>query len=208
MGNNIKVAVIIFHKNVKKYPPLWIQECIFSIQRQTHKEFDVFECDYGAGKNQIYPDSKFFNKRFKTHAHAHNFLLDEAFKTHDVAFNVNIDDYYHPDRFKKQLRHIKPKGPEHVVSSNYILVDEYGVEKNRTNFNVLKLRHEMLKGHNIIAHPSVLYSREFWQKCSRLDPDEIPQDDLKLWQREHRKFRFKILKDYLLYYRDHKHKIS
>ena len=55
----MKVAVVIFHKTVNRYPENWIKSCMDSIRNQTFKNFDVFEVDYGFGNTQIYEGSNF-----------------------------------------------------------------------------------------------------------------------------------------------------
>lgn len=203
----IKLAVIIFHKNVRNYPAQWIAQCVNSIKNQTHKDFQVFEIDYGGDGVQIYPDSHFCTKDFKTHADAHNFLLDQVFKLgFDYAANVNIDDHYSPDRFEKQLVYAK-QGYD-VISSNFYNINAEGAIIDTMEMHGKDIIAEANKGHNVIAHPAVFYSKNFWTTCSRLIPDQIPVDDFELWKRSFDQYRFIILPDFLLYYRVHSHKIS
>ena len=77
----MKVAVIIFHKNIDRYPAEWIERCFMTIRNQDYKDFDVFELDYGGTGKQKYDGSTFFDISMTTHAHAHNFLLDEVFNS-------------------------------------------------------------------------------------------------------------------------------
>ena len=114
----MKSAVVIFHKNVQRYPEKWVKDCIESIQNQTYKDFDVFEVDYGQDGNQIYPGSIFLNHKLNDHAEALNYLLSHVFALgYDCAFNVNIDDWYAPERFERQIEYIK-LGYD-IVSSNF-----------------------------------------------------------------------------------------
>ena len=204
----IKCAVIIYHKDVQKYNPEWIKKCIDSIKNQTYKSFDVFECDYGGTFTQIYEGSSFSStNHLKDHAEAHNFLLDKVFELgYDCAANVNVDDIYSLDRLEKQLPWIK-KGYD-VVSSNFHHIDERGRVLYPMTFDKLDPHKESLRGHNIIAHPVCCYSKHFWLNCARLNPLEIPKDDFNLWKRSYGHFKFKILSDFLLYYRVHKQKVS
>lgn len=204
----MKAAVIIFHKNVQRYPQEWVRQCVESLENQTfHGWIDVFELNYGCESVYVHPDSKIFSIELNTHAHAHNLLLDEVFKQdYDCAFNVNIDDYYAPTRFEKQMAAIE--AGYDVVSSNF-----YRVDANNNVIGTFKFDHldpvaEARKGHNIIAHPVCCYSRNFWLNCSRLNPAEIPADDFELWKRSYGKFKFTILPEFLLYQRIHDFNVS
>lgn len=202
-----KAAVIIFHKNSWKYPLKWVTECISSIKNQTYKKFDVFEIDYGGNNVQIYSGSRFMSVKLADHAEAHNFLLDIVFFLgYDSAFNVNIDDFYALDRFEKQLKYVD--AGYDIISSNFHNIDGAGTIINDMQVSKLNIGKEFKRGHNIIAHPVLCYSRNFWTSCTRLNPKEIPVDDFNLWKRSIDRFKFVILPEYLLYYRVHNDKIS
>lgn len=206
---NTKAAVIIFHKNIERYPKEWIQLCIDSIQQQTYKHFDVFELDYGGTGTSIYPNSIFSSMEFKDHAQAHNYLLDLVFqKGYDCAFNVNVDDFYSLDRFEEQIEAIE-MGYD-VVSSNFCNVNEQGEVIQINNMSVLDMVEEAKGNHNIIAHPVCCYSKKFWETCTKLRSAEIPKDDFELWKRSYLsgEYKFVILENCLLFYRVSAQKIS
>lgn len=203
----LKVAVILFHKNIMNYPTDWVAKCINSIKEQTFQNFDVFELEYGGEEIQVYEDSNFASLKLANHAEAHNFLLDKVFSLgYDCAFNVNIDDAYSPDRFEKQLPFME-LGYD-VVSSNFYNINGNGEVIDKMEMSKLNMVEEANKGHNIIAHPVCCYSKKFWTTCSRLIGDQIPVDDFELWKRSYGDYKFVILPDYLLYYRVHPNKAS
>lgn len=204
----MKAAAIIFHKQAHKYNPIWISKCINSLKNQTYKDVDFFELDYGGEHTQLYPGSSFAStNHLKDHAEAHNWLLDKVFSLgYDCAFNVNIDDIYSLDRFEKQIEQIQ-QGYD-VVSSNFYHIDENGRLKYPIVMDSKSPELEAKKGHNIIAHPVCCYSKNFWDNCSKLKSEEIPRDDFELWKRSYGKFKFKILSNFLLYYRVHSRKVS
>ena len=208
MADNLKVAVIIFHKHSYKYNPTWIAKCLASIKNQTYKQFDVFEVDYGGEHTQLYAGSNFAStNHLKDHAEAHNWLLDKVFSLgYDCAMNVNIDDIYTLDRFEKQIAAIK-EGYD-VVSSNFFHINESGRLINSLAMETKDMVAEAKRGHNIIAHPVCCYSKNFWDNCTKLRSTEIPKDDFELWKRSYGKFKFKILPNFLLYYRIHSSKVS
>lgn len=209
MDNNLKVAVVIFHKNVSRYPEQWIWACFDSIKRQSYTKFDVFELDYGGNGKQEYEGSNFESIEMTDHAKAHNYSLDKVFKMgYDCAFNVNIDDVYSTDRFAIQLEFIK-SGYD-LVSSNYNTIDENGNVLRGMELHSKDIQTEAQQNNNIIAHPVVCYSRNFWQTCGGLISEEIPRDDFELWKRCYAKniYNFKIVPEYLLHYRVHENKVS
>lgn len=206
--HNLRSAVIIFHKNINNYPKRWIDRCVDSIRNQTYKDFTVFEIDYGGSGNQIYAGSDFENKSMLDHAQAHNYLLDKVFSLgYDCAYNTNIDDYYSENRFEKQLEYIE--AGYDVVSSNFHRVNEDDQALYSLHFSGKDIIAESKRGHNIIAHPVLCYSRKFWLGCDRLQSHEIPQDDFMLWKRSYEKgFKFIVLPDFLLYQRIHQNNVS
>lgn len=204
----MKSAVILFHKNINKYNPEWIKKCLNSIKNQTYKQFDVYELDYGGEHNQIYKGSDFAsNKSIHNHAEAHNWLLDKVFTFgYDCAFNINIDDIYSLDRFEVQLKWIE-QGYD-LISSNFHHINERGIVIRNMRMDDKDFLYEARRGNNIIAHPVCCYSKNFWTNCSKLHPNQIPKDDFELWKRSYRQFKFKIVPEYLLYYRVHSQKVS
>lgn len=119
----MKIAWIVFHANVTIYPKAWVEDYIGSVEYQTVKP-DIFEINYGNGNERLFKDSKYFKKSFPTHAHAHNFILDEVFKNgYSWAFNSNIDDMYTEDRVERQLA-ICSKGICDIVASDMTYVNE------------------------------------------------------------------------------------
>jgi len=202
----LKAAVVLFHKNIDRYPPQWIEACIESIRNQTYQNFHVFELDYGGTKQQIYKGSRHMSMVLNNHAEALNLLLDHVFRLgYDCAFNVNVDDFYAAHRFEKQIEYIK--AGYDIVSSNFHLINEDGQVIKSQEMHMLDIEGQAKEGNNIIAHPVICYSKRFRDK---LVPCEIPRDDFELWKRcyDSKKYKFIILPDYQLYYRVHSFKVS
>lgn len=204
----MKFAVAIYHKNIKAYNPEWIKACFDSLQKQTFKDFDVYELDYGPGEGtRSYPGSIFEARELETHADAHNFLLDKVFAAgYDYAFNVNIDDVYALDRFEKQVAYAK-LGYD-VISSDFDNIDSAGKIIASNRMADLDIIAEANKDINIIAHPVLCYSKNFWTTCTRLWSGQIPKDDFCLWRRSYHKYKFIIIPELLLQYRVHDAKVS
>lgn len=205
-----KLALICFHKNLSLYDKRWINKYRDSILEQTYKDFDIFEINYGGTNDRIFNNSTFSNEIFNYHSDAHNFLLDKVFNSgYDWCLNSNIDDFYNLDRIKKQSEYFDSEYD--IISCNYIHVDENDEiigEVLLSSFE-FEIEHSLKTGHNIIAHPAVMYSKNFWLSKDKLKSNEIPRDDLNLWIRLLDKgYKFKIIPESLMYYRSHSNKIS
>lgn len=198
----MKIAVIVYHKNVTDYQQQWISQFTASILNQTYKQFDIYELDYGGVGFYLFNKSKKFSQEMANHICAMNFLLDKCFADgYDYVLNTNIDDWYHPDRIKKQTLWMTKHYD--IISSNFIFVDKEGKQFRRTNFDKRNFAIEARRGHNIIAHPVVAYSRNFWLTCNRYDENSLGDEDFKLWKQSYGKYKFVIEPAHLLYYRIH-----
>jgi hypothetical protein len=216
----MKTGVIFFHKNINKiYKKEWVDKSIRSMLNQSYSDFEIYELNYGESEESIIseynPKQKhnFFSLDLKNHGHAMNYILDKAFSDGcDYVFNTNLDDYYSRFRIQMQLNFFSD-GVD-VVSSNFYHITEIeGVDSIVRSLYVSQyqdsIEKELIeKSHNVIAHPVVAFSKKFWEKY-RYDPEEIPEEDLKLWQRACLGgSKFKILEDFLLHYRLHGNQIT
>lgn len=212
----MKIATIIYHKNISSiYLENWIKTFVDSINNQTLKEFTIYELNYGdeelnlSEKYGFLNNHKFFKVKLKNHAEAMNFLFDKCSSDNiDIIFNNNIDDFNEPERFKKQFDKIK-EGYD-LVSSNFRYVKEDNkqyLSKKPTRFSKLDIKKCLFKNNNIICHPSVCYSKNFY-KNNRYNTDEIPVEDLNLWKKTINDYKFFILEDVLLNYRLHSNQIT
>lgn len=206
----MKVAVLIYHKNAEAiYKRSWIEKCIDSIKKQSFKEFSVFELDYGGTGKQYFHDENreivFKNIAMKNHVDAMNFLIDTAFsRGFDVVMNTNLDDYYHPLRFEKQIRQIR-RGDQ-LIGSNFYYINDTGIFKKMNMSERGDIKLNLSINHNVIAHPVIAMHKSFWTlKYNNL----VGFEDLELWKRAIKEGkRFFILPDYLLYYRIHSNQIT
>jgi len=204
MDNAMKVAIIAYHKNIDTlYPPEWIDEYRASVL--SHGDYTIYECCYGGREQRIFKDSIYQHTTLPTFVDAMNRLLDRAFADGlDAVANTNVDDFYSADRIDRQMSYIA--GGYDIVSSNFALVDN-GRRVGTNIFHNRNIRNELLRGHNIIAHPAVMYSKRFWEG-NRYEPSQIPREDLLLWQRSISKYKFVISPHILLYHRIHNNAVS
>ena len=213
----MKIGVILYHSNINKiYKKRWIDECINSILNQTIKNFSFYEVNYNGENNSVIPSSceyekKFYSLKLKNHGDAMNFILNKTVEDNcDIIFNVNLDDIYHPQRFKKQIKEIN-NGYD-IVSNDFCYIreineseDEIFHYKNICQYGDISLN--LKNNHNIIAHPSVCYSKNFIQN-NKYNIDLLPCEDLDLWKRTCDKYKFYIINEVLLNYRIHEKQVS
>lgn len=216
-----KCCVIIYHKNaLSLYKPEWIKACLQSLNNQTFQNFDIFELNYGDDKSSIMDIFNINKQRYfwkipmDNHAQAMNFLLTMAFEkyNYDFVFNVNIDDYYDENRFKIQIKYFDTCSFE-ICSSNYKINNWPTIQMidfvKSIESNVF-IKKYLDSNHNIICHPSVCFYKTFWKKTPEICYyDEIPQEDLKLWQRCLKEnIKMVIIPEYLTVYRKHPNQIT
>lgn len=216
----MKKGVILFHSNINNiYKKRWIDECIDSLLNQTDNDFTFYEINYGGDDHsilsdiEIKQDKKFWSVKMDNYAEAMNFIIDEAFKDScDVVFNVNLDDKYHETRIAKEVEFIE-KGND-IVSSDFCYIEEdSGNDKVTTSMVMSKylcdIENQLAINHNIIAHPSVAYSKRFWINGNTYDTEMVPEEDLALWKKmKTAGHKFYIIPDILLFYRIHKNQVS
>lgn len=214
----MKKGVIFFHSNIQQlYPKRWIDRCITSTIYQKDNDFKIYEINYGGDDYSVFEgisynqEREFHQKKFSNHAEAMNFIIDRAFKDEcEVVFNTNLDDFYSPIRIEKQMVEIK-NGAD-LVSSNMCYFEERnGVDTTLKYINFFEMgsiEKSLTGGHNVIAHPVVAFSKNFW-KNHRYDPSEVPLEDFLLWKRAASSgVKISIVDDYLLNYRLHSMQIT
>ena len=145
----LKCLVIFYHKNIfKLYDKRWIFKSIKSISNQKYQNFDIWELNYGDDNTSIINIADFigksyifYNKKLDNHVYAMYYLINKGFYEHnyDVIFNTNLDDYYHPQRFEKQLQLIKLSYP--IVFTYWIYIEEIdGKDYYKTHKHCLSKR--------------------------------------------------------------------
>jgi hypothetical protein len=184
---------------------------------QSFQPLNFYEVNYGDCDKQFIDESKFFNKNFENHSFAMNYIISKAFDDGcDFVFNTNMDDYYDIHRVEDQLPYLK-KGYD-IVASDFFRIDDKLLFNQPISGRILEykyvschgsIRGNLLAEHNVIAHPSVAYSRKFWEdENNRYGENDIPHEDLILWTKSiHKGYSFFIVPEPLLFYRKHSNQI-
>lgn len=200
-----KLGVLIYHKDIYQiYDKRWVDKCIDSIMEQTVNGFNVYELCYSEDRLQLFSGFNYTHKPMPNHIHAMNYVLDQAFEDGcDIVMNVNLDDFYHASRFEKQIKAIK--AGYDLVSSNFQHVEERdGADDlgQMFDFANLSIHEEFNKGHNVLCHPSIAYSRKFWETNKYYDVDRLGDEDFQLWKKAlNNGSKIHIIPEVLCYYR-------
>jgi hypothetical protein len=221
-NKKLKIAIIFFHKNIYKlYQEKWIKDCIYSCLNQENILFDIYEINYGNEDISIFDNipfnrkHQFFIKNYDTHTEAMLFLLKQCFDidNYDIVFNTNLDDFYHQDRFTKQLNDIIDNDT-YLNSSFWVYIDEENKLlkkkknciyfkndnfrwktikdfKNKINDEEVKyniIKNELEKENNVLNHSGICFSKKYWNSLDKHNNllryrNDKPFEDLSLWIR-------------------------
>jgi len=213
----MKIGVVFFHKNIKSlYKDVWIAKCINSVLTQTKKGFFIYEVNYGNDDYSIFENTpiennKFYKESLINYADAMNFIITKAFNDGcNYVFNTNLDDFYNEKRIEKQVELLE-YGFD-VVSSDFCYIKEInGIDEVILHMNIKKhgdIKANLLKNHNVIAHPCVAINKRFWDS-NKYDIFKTPYEDLFLWKKSIQNgFKFFIHDEELLFYRIHENQVS
>jgi histo-blood group ABO system transferase len=236
-----KCAVIMFHKNLKKiYKWRWIDKSVNTILNQTYQNYDIFEINYGGGEYSLFSDIDtdkkvyFYNVECDTHTEAMMFLLDKCFNqyNYDIVFNTNLDDFYHKDRFMKQIKcindgynlcstfmtYITEENDDDKImfewdSSRYGFNENNFINKNDSIYvDKENIKQQLDSNHNIFNHPNICYTKKYWHSFDIYGNlhryrDDKPFEDLSLWQRSIES-NITIIPESLIFYRLHENQIG
>tara|TARA_R110000868_G_scaffold150976_2_gene374535 strand:- start:7603 stop:8457 length:855 start_codon:yes stop_codon:yes gene_type:complete len=209
-----KVAVCVFHQNIKKYPQRWINTFTESIKNQTNKQFTIYELNYGDGQDRLFDNSVFFSEKQDNHVQAQNLIFDLAYDDGcDLICNTNVDDFYHLDRINKQIQY--SKAGFDLISSDFQHIREHSendILAGKFLMSNLNILDEQSRGHNIIAHPVVALTSGFWERNRPYLEDDYHngrREDFNLWIRAAQKGeKMLIIPEILLYYRIHANQVG
>ncbi len=203
-------VVLVYHKNAGTlYQKEWLDQFVNSIESQTYSNFDILEINYGGSGERLFSSpgstSAFYSGHYDNFVQALNFLIKEAIsRGYKYIFNTNCDDIYSPMWLEKQLP-ILQNGYD-IVSCNFSLFRD-NKDFHTHSFHNLDIRRELSKNHNIICHPAVGYNSSFFNDFQYI-PEEIPREDLLLWQRAISTKKFYIHPEILLRQRIHVNNLS
>jgi len=205
------VSVIVPSYNHEAY----IEECILSIVNQTYKNFELIVIDDGStdrsheilerlqtkyGFTLVFQEnqgvSKTMNRAIRQFAHG-KYITGSA-----------SDDYMMPDKIERQVRFLEENPDYDMLFGKVYMVDEKSqIIPDLVIFEpfdepVKTIPFELLIENNRIPAPSILFSREVWEKSGGYDENSTIED-FDLWLKIAYHGKIAYVNDYYGYYRWH-----
>lgn len=201
-----KVSVIIPAYNAMRYLP----ETIDSLLAQTFKDFEVIIVDDGSTDNikawfEQVSDCRLvlLSQDNQGQSKARNFGIERS-QGEYIAF-LDADDLWAPSKLEKQVAALEINPTVGVAYTWVSGIDSNGVSRGRTikNFAEGEVWKDLVV-HNILECGSTpLIRRSCFEKVGIFDEKLPPCEDLDLWLRIARHFNYLVIKEPLVYYRQH-----
>lgn len=192
--------------NAQKYITIAIE----SILNQTLKEFELIIINDNS-KDKTLEILKFFSKKDsrikiinnETRLNIANSLNKGiGFAKSEIIARMDSDDISLPDRLEIQYKLINSSKNIAVVGANIMLIDSEGKEIGLRNYpdSSEKLKNCLFR-YSSFAHPVVMFRKKMFDEVDRYDPQYSPTEDLDLWFRLGRNYKFRSVPRTLLKYR-------
>ena len=210
----ISVLMSVYNESEKL-----LRESLESILSQTYTNFElIIVCDNPSRKDEIeevlntYNDSRIkyiVNQSNKGLAMSLNVAFKEAVA--DIIARMDADDIAENNRFEKQIKCFESHQYD-LVFSRYSYIDEQSRVLSHYNeqtfFQPEKLRKKIAVDPNIIHHPTVMFTRDIFEKVGGYRDFPCSQD-ADLWLRmQESGCRFLMLPEKLLRYRINTNSVS
>lgn len=206
-----RVSIIIPAFNAMRYLP----DTLNSVLRQTFTDYEVLiindgSSDYIAEWAAQISDSRvrLISQANQGLAGARNTGIDQAYGEY-FAF-LDADDLWLPSKLEKQVRYLDENPKVGLVDTWVALADEHGIPTGRavkTNAegNVLK---QILESPTVICGSSPLVRRCCFETAGVFARDLSGSADWDLWIRVALQYPFAMVKEALVYYRQHSSNMS
>ncbi|MGF2035172.1 MAG: glycosyltransferase family A protein [Nostoc sp. CmiVER01] len=202
-----KVSVVIPAYNSLKYLPATME----SVLRQTFNDFEVILVNDGSSDNtenwvsQIAdPRVKLITQENQGLSGARNTGIAHASGKY-IAF-LDADDLWEPTKLEKQVLCLEENSEIGLVYTWVALIDENGNSTGRVfkNYAENDVWHQIIE-HNIVESGSVaMVRRQCFETCGVFDRNlRSFVEDWDMWLRIASRYPFKVLKEPLVYYRQH-----
>jgi glycosyltransferase involved in cell wall biosynthesis len=122
--------------------------------------------------------------------------------TGDVLAFLNSDDLLAPGALHRVVREIDPERGRHVVMGRCRFIDEDDRPTGLEHPSQFVSHRRVWQGYTL-PQPAIFWTRQVWQRCGPLDPDERLVLDYDLFCRFSRHYRFHAIDQVLACYRLH-----
>lgn len=187
-----------------------VTRAVSSIQEQTHSDWDLLVVDDAStdGTNDVLDALAQADSRVRVIHTERNLgksaCLNLGWKQApgDLIARMDADDYSLPARLEVQATYMERHPDIAVLGTGAVLIDEEGhsskVASRPEQHAELAMR--MYK-ETPFFHPSVMVRRTFYESLGGYAPSQRDGEDLDLWLRGYRQFRYHNLQDPLIEYR-------
>jgi len=204
------ISVIIPTYNHATY----IGEALDSVLQQTYENLEIIIIDNYSDDNteQIVSSIKDLRIQYwKFHndgviAASRNFGVDKA-NGKIIAF-LDSDDIWEPEKLHHQVQHLETNNDISIVASNYYIIGESPLWRNRLNFDNKMYKdyyYQDLVLDNTVINSSAIVKRDVFDKVGGLDenPQYIAFEDWDLWLRCCQHGKLRIISTPVVGYRIH-----
>jgi glycosyltransferase involved in cell wall biosynthesis len=201
----MKVSVVIPAYNAMTYLP----ETLESVLRQTFTDFEVLIVDDGSSDQVVEwasglvdPRVKLIKQENQGAAEARNTGIAHA-QGEYVAF-LDADDLWEPTKLEKQVRCLEDNPAVGLVNTWTVLIDQLGNPTGRAA--TLQAEGDVWKQivlNNFLVCSSVMVRRCCFESVGVFERNLILCEDWDMWIRIASRYSFAVVKEPLVYYRQH-----
>ena len=184
----------------------YLKDAIKSVLHQSHENWELLLVDDGSVDGSVEIARSFKDSRIRLISHATNCglprRLNEIAKMANGAylFRMDADDLMHPKRIERQLKLLAHSGPETVIGTAAIEIDENG------DVTRIIRSHGMRNGgysaRSAFIHPTIAARTEWFLKNPYSEAPVFRRtQDAELWIRSSSSSKFKLMEEPLLFYR-------
>ncbi|MHC5768216.1 MAG: glycosyltransferase family 2 protein [Nostoc sp.] len=202
-----KVSIVIPAYNSLKFLP----ETMESVFKQTFKDFEVLVVNDGSSDDTEHWVSQIADPRFKLITQENQGLSGArntgiAHASGEYIAFLDADDLWEPTKLEKQVLCLEENSEIGLVYTWVALIDENGNFTGRVfkNYAENDVWHKLIE-HNIVESGSVaMVRRQCFDTCGVFDRNlRSFVEDWDMWLRIASRYPFKVMKEPLVYYRQH-----
>ncbi len=201
-----KVSVIIPAYNAMTYLP----ETLESVLQQTFTDFEVIIVNDGSSDKIVQWADSLIDERVKLISQsnqgvstARNTAINEA-RGEYIAF-LDADDLWQPTKLEKQVQFLDNNSPVGLVATWMILTDEHGNPgaEVKIDFKQGNITKELIEISLIPCGSIPMVRRSCFESAGLFDPTLRFGEDWEMWTRIAIDYDFGLIKESLVYYRQH-----
>ncbi len=182
------ISILMSTYNDKKY----INAAVDSILNQTFANFEFIIINDGStdGTLEILEDYVKKDCRIRLISRENKGLVSSLNEGIDLArasliARIDADDIAIDNRLDEQIKYLEKHTDVVCVGSYFEIIDNntYSLMLTKTPISNADIQKELMKGHSVICHPSVIMRKDAVLKAGKYRQEFHPAEDLDLWLR-------------------------